>query len=74
MDDDYVDTSLFELYDVKERIEGNVLCVIGNGWMRKKKRKVNECKKVEIIGSINLITVYKNCSKINLEQTLYKTE
>lgn len=57
MNNDHFVTSLFELYNVKEGMEGNLLCVIRNGWMRKKKRKVMECKKVEIIGSINLITV-----------------
>ena len=63
MDDDHVDTCLFELYDMKEGIEGNVLRVIRNGWIRKKKKKVNKCKKVKIIGSINLMTVERQMGR-----------
>ena len=38
MDEDHAESSLFELYDVREGIEKNLLCVIGKGWMGERKK------------------------------------
>jgi hypothetical protein len=53
-----LEKKLFQLHTAKERDKGKSLGAVGDGWMRIKKRKVHSSQKVEIIGTINVMTVY----------------
>lgn len=50
------------MHTVKEENKRESFDVVKDGWMRAKKNKVRSCQKVEIIETINVMTV---CGEIN---------